>query len=628
MRGGSRVRGRSEDWRLSLQKSGARMAVCVLALCTSHSIAAAANTAYDRNRAVVSEPVFAPEVGPGPETSRLDSALRHIAAALDKVDFAYGIDWYRTKTDGNRARSFKPDNVFQLHNVSAGYREKFGEVNVDLQTSLRWTNDFTISRSDDYKIQSIYGNFERPEKWGLRLGDIFPNFSPYTFSRSARYGSHGWYRHPLWGGHIKAVGAIGITNRDQEAGVTEAGQYRRWAGGSSLDWDGEGPGFLGRTVAGFRFSSARDDASSIVSRYSASGTPIPKLDIDVYSFKYDAELPWGLTWKGEDAYSNGVRDMAASNPLHRYGTAHNTTLDWRRPSAWSAPVSFARILPVSVRADYEWVDPDFLTELGSASVDQQRWGVNTDHKWSDALDWTASYIRNEDNVKKRIKTGNAPVINISQTATFRTNIRLFELASGLWNSPEHLRSLRYGFEFRHGDQDASNGSSNRKTEDYSHTVDYRNWGINWNADYKIQLTDDDITAANDRRVDDWGIRASRSFTYSVWEFRITPSIAYRHSVDGTLRGENLNRTQTGNFGLGISQGEFTLNTGVTLTDIDRNLQNADSLNKVYTASIGFRPVFMEGLNMTFSIRHQDMEEENKTNRFQQTEGRAHVDYRF
>jgi hypothetical protein len=91
---------------------------------------------------------------------------------------------------------------------------------------------------------------------------------------------------------------------------------------------------------------------------------------------------------------------------------------------------------------------------------------------------------------------------------------------------------------------------------------------------------------------------------------------------------NLTRTQSANFGLGVAQGEFAFNTGVTFTDIDRNLVNADSLNKLYTASLGFRPVFMPGLNMTLSLRHQDVEEENKSNSYRQTEGRAHVDYRF
>lgn len=596
----------------------------------SHAVTLSPNTFYTR-----AEQTGMMEASPADDTAlrvatpRLDSALARITRILDKVDFMYGIDWYRTNTEGNKTRSFKPSNVFQLHSVSAGYREKFGDVAFDFQSSLRWTNDFTITRSRDYKIQSIYGNFERAEKWALRVGDIFPNFSPYTFTRSARYGAHGWYKYPMLGGNLKLAGALGVTNRDQEfTGGTEAGQYRRWASGTSLDWEGDdGPGPIEKLTAGFRFSNARDDGSSITSRTGSGGTPIAKMDIDVASFRYEAGLPWGISWRGENAYSNGTRDMAAANPLHRYGTAHNTALDWRRPSAWGTPGTIARVLPASIRADYEWVDPDFLTELGSAAVDQMRWGVNTDHRWSDALDWTTSFIHNENNVKRRIQAGNV-VINTSRTASFRMNMRPFELSSGLFTVPDHLRTIRYGFEFRRGEQSASNATSNSKNEDYNHSIDYKNWGINWNGDYKVQLRDDDIAATNDRRVDDWGIRASRMFTYSVWEVRITPTASYRHSVDGTLRGENLSRTQTANFGVGVSQGEFNLQTGFTLTDLDRNQRNNDSLNKTYTASLGFRPLFAPGLNMTLSFRHSDIDEENKSNSYKQTEGRAHVDYRF
>jgi hypothetical protein len=603
--------------------------LATLAIATSRAYAAPSASSYNYARTRGANATVSDDVSPRLAASRLDSALARAAAFLEKVDFMYGIDWYRTRTSGNKTRSFKPDNVFQLHNTSLGYKDRFGEVAFDFQTALRWTNDFTITRSNDYKIQSIYGNFERAEKWGLRFGDIFPNFSPYTFTRSANSGSHGWYQHPIWGGAAKLSGAIGMTNREQEfTGGSEAGQYRRWASGASLDWTGDAIGFLGKTTAGFRFSNARDDGSSITSRLGSGGTPIAKMDIDVYSFKYEAALPMGVTWRGENAYSNGVRDMAAANPLHRYGHAHNSALDWRRPSEWGEPVRLGRVLPVSLRADYEWVDPDFLTELGSAAVDQLRWGLNSDHRWSDALDWTLSFIHNEDNVKDRPKTGTLSVTNISKTATFRTNMRPFELSRGLWNAPEHLRNLRYGFEFRRGARDASNATVNQKNEDYTHTIDYKNWGVNWNADYKLQLTDDDVNAANDRRVNDWGVRASRTFTYSIWEIRITPTASYRHSVDETIRGENLSRTQTANLGLGVAQGEFDFRAGVTFTDLDRNLRNADSLNKTYTASLGFRPLFAPGLNMNFTLRHSDVEEENKSNSFQQTEGRAHVDYRF
>lgn len=559
---------------------------------------------------------------------RSDSTTERLKAIIDKIDASYGIDWYRTQTTGNTARAFRPSNTFQLHNVTAGFKDRFGAVDADIQTALRWTNDNTITRTRDYKIMSFSAQFDRRDAWFLRFGDIFPNFSPYTFSRSAQSGAHGFYNIPIWGGQFRITGAAGIANREQEyTGGTEAGQYRRWASGGSLGWDGDGPGPLGKLQVSLQASSAHDDGSSITSRRTSGGTPIPLMDIDVYSFRYAVQLPAGFSWRGEDAYSDGNRDRTRSPSLQRYGTAHNTVLDWSRPSSWGAARSLGRLLPIRFRADYEWVDPDFLTELGSAAVDQLRWGANSDFRWNENLDWTVSHLRNEDNVRERLTTSTAPIININRISSLRMNVRPFALL-GLQSLPEHIRALRYTAEFRYNDRDATNNSANQKIEDYIQSLDYRVAGMNWGADYKWQLRDDDITALSDRRMDEWGLRVSRPFTWSMWEVRFMPTAGYRSSVDRTLRGESLTKTHTGNIGLGITFGEFTLQTGYMIMDVDRNLRAADMLSRQFTGSLGFRPVFFPDLNMTFSFRHQDVREENPANSFREIETKAHVDYRF
>ncbi len=570
------------------------------------------------------------ETGDRPAFSlfRSDSTAERLKAVLEKIDAMYGIDWYRTRTSGNLARAFRPSSTFQLHNATIGYKDRYGEVDADIQTALRWTNDNSITRTRDYKMMSFAAQFDRKDAWRLRFGDIFPNFSPYTFSRSARTGVHGYYNLPLWSGQFRVTGAAGVTNREQEfTGGSEAGQYRRWASGGSLAWEGaDGPGPLGKLQVSLQAASSHDDGSSIRSRRSSGGTLIPRLDVDVYSFRYEAGLPAGFTWRGENAYSDGNRDRTRP-VLQRYGTAHNTALDWFRPSAWGAPAGLRRLLPVRFRADYEWVDPDFLTDLGSASVDQLRWGTSSDFRWNENLDWTVSHLRNEDNVTERATTSVEPIININRTSSIRMNMRPLALL-GLSSLPENLRQLRYTTEFRYNNRDASNNSANQKIEDYSHSLDHRIAGINLGADYKWQLRDDDINALTDRRMSEWGLRVSRPITWSIWEVRLTPSLGYRNSVDRTLRGENLTKTQSTNFGLGIGFGEFLIQTGYTITDVDRNLRAADALTRQFTGSFGFRPVFIPDLNMTFSFRHQHAEEENPGNSYKEIETKAHVDYRF
>lgn len=563
-----------------------------------------------------------------------DSTLERLTQALHALDVTYGVDWYRTRVSGNTTRAFRPQQTFQLHNATTGYKDRFGSVDADIQAALRWTDDITITRSRDYKLMSFSAQFDRANTWRLRFGDVFPNLSPYTYSRSARTGAHGWYAREVLGGTLKLTAVTGVTNREQEyTGRTEAGQYRRLASGGAIDWEGPGFGPLRRLKTGLRASSAHDDGSSISSRRTSGGAFIPRLDIDVYSFQYEAELPAGLTWRGENAYSDGNRDLTRGEVLQRTGTAHNTALDWSRPAAWGRPSAFARLLPIRMRADYEWVDPDFLTELGSASVDQMRWGTGADFRWNDNFDWAITHMRNQDNVRDRVTTSVVPITNVNRVSSLRMNSRPFAiLASGLGGVfgriPEHVRNIRYTSEFRYNNRDATNNSANQKIEDYSHSLDYQVLGVSLGADYKYQLTDDDIRALSDRRNDEWGLRISRPFTWSIWQVRLNPTAGYRHAVDKTIRGENYSRTQSTNFGLGITFGEFTVQTGYTISDVDRNQLASDVLTRQFTGSIGFRPVFVPDLNISFSFRHQDVTDQTPANSYRENETKAHVDYKF
>lgn len=611
------------NFRIRISTRAAATASAVLLL---QIIVLAAPNAYE----TPTEPMEDRGDRPAGEKSELNIALENgVRRIYDNLDLTYGIDWYRTGNYGDKSRSFKPDETFQMHNTTIGYDDKFGDVAMDIRSSLRWTDDITISRSKDFKIQSLYGNFEKQNKWALRFGDIFPNLSQYTYSRSARYGTHGWYKWSGLGGELKLAGALGVTNREQEfIGATQSPQYRRWASGGSLDWEGEGWKWLGKTTAGFRVSVARDDGATITSRRGPSNAKIPDLHIANYSFKYEAALPAGFGVQGENAYSNGNRDRSDESSKDRYGTAHRTAFNWRRPSAWGEPAKMARFLPISGRADYEWVSPNFLTDLGSAAVDQLKWGGGLDFRWNDSLDWSASYLLNHDNVRKRITsvTVPAPNVNINQTTSLKLNLKPFAMLLPT-AAPEFLKELKYGFEFRFNDRDATNLSANSKIEDYNHSLDYRFMGLIWSSDYKFQLTDDDIAAMNDRRTDDWGLRLSRPTTFSIFEITIAPTAGYRHSVDKTIRGHTYTRTQTSNYGITAKWGEFDVNLGYTHVDVDRNQRAADSVNDQINGSLTFRPFDIEDLNFNASIRYQDVNEENGTS-YRQMENKVHVDYKF
>ena len=74
-------------------------------------------------------------------------------------------------------------------------------------------------------------------------------------------------------------------------------------------------------------------------------------------------------------------------------------------------------------------------------------------------------------------------------------------------------------------------SVNAKIEDYIYSLTYNNWGTTFVGDYSFQITDDDATPTNDRRVQAWGLQASRPFHYKKYDVRFFPRLSYRYSRD-------------------------------------------------------------------------------------------------
>ncbi|MBL4888667.1 MAG: hypothetical protein JKX97_01440, partial [Candidatus Lindowbacteria bacterium] len=430
---------------------------------------------------------FPVDVGDGQQTARsISLKARSLKEYFDRFQMSYSGEAYRFGTYGDRSRAFRPDNTdFQnLFGLRAAKKLENG-INLETNIGMRHTTDPIISNRRDLQFTSFYASAGRKDKWLLRVGDLYPNLSRYSFSRFAE-GALGKYTQNYDKFNIKYDVVAARTQRARENNTVE-----RYASAVAATF--ESPNKVRNKPSwniGYRMSQADDQLNSVDNHGS-----IADLHIGVQSVVYGANSKSGWTMTGENAWSNGYADRKR-DPLVRQGYAWLTNIGWRKSYRAKPFEGIARIRPVAFQFNWELVDPYFQTALGVAASDQKRWSARSGHKWNENLDWTLSHLRLEDNVRNQKLT-----TTVSRTTTVGVNtnfFKLFDPNNSTWLKllPESIRNMKMRGEFRYNDRDASDNTVNAKIEDYVYSITYKNWGMSFKNDFSFQITDDDATPTN------------------------------------------------------------------------------------------------------------------------------------
>lgn len=541
---------------------------------------------------------------------------RSLRERFDRFDLVYSGDFYRFGTYGDRSRAFRPDHFYNVNNLSL-----FGQVKLqngldyELQLTNRYATDPAVTFRDDVHVTSFYSSLGRKDVWLTRVGDLYPNLSRYTLNRFAK-GGQAWFNRPV--GDDLVVRLTGVLGRVERS--REMTSLRRVAIGSAATIESARQvRYRPAWTVGYRYAGASDQLGSV-----DNALNLADLQIDGHSVVYSAQLPWGLGFQGENAWSQGTTDRRVNRS--RDGYAWSADLSWLKQSR--DPYSgLARLAPFAAQAFWELTDPYFQAPLGIASADQRRWGGRTAHRFNPNVDWTLSFLRLEDNVRDQgLNT------NITRTSNAVVNFRPFLLFGEEKNwthlLPESVRAVRMKMDFRFNDRDASNGLTNQKIEDYIYQVLYANWGWNFTGDYQFQITDDDAVPVSDRRLQAYGVRMTRPFHWREWNMRFFPLLAYRVSRDRFRLTGSATRLQTTTAGVSVNWEELSGMLNYTYADADRTPAGNDYRQQRIASSVTYKPYLYPNFSSTLTYGYGDVDDEQPRRSYRQTETRLIVGYTF
>lgn len=553
---------------------------------------------------------------------------RSLKERFDRFNVGYSGDYYRYGTYGDRSRAFRPDETFFINNLSIHTSERLDNgLDYDGKIVLRSVTDPTLRgglRDDDkdradVHITSFYSTLGRKDVWEVRVGDLFPNLSRYSFNRFGK-GAQANYFRTMGPVRVKTTAVAARIER-----AREGRNLRRIAFGAATTLESLRL-IRGRRqwMMGYRYAATSDVMSSVDNPRTGTGTAFADLQQTVHSLEYGAQFKHGWSVEGENAWSDGSIDRRTDRD--RAGYAWRTDVAWLR-TATAPRQGWMRLAPFALQFNWELADPYFRSPVGVSSRDQKRWGGRTAHRFNDNFDWTMSFLRLEDNVRNQLS-----FTTPSRTTNVTANLRPFRLFGDAdnWTDklPQSVRDIRARVEFRYNDRDATNGSVNSKTEDYIYQLLYTNWGANFTADYQFQITDDDRSPLSDRRLQAFGLRVTRPFHYKKWNIRFFPSVGYRVSRDHYRLTGNSTDLQTTNLGLTATWEELSGNFTYTIQDSNREPRGNDFLQNRFNGSITYKPYLFPSFSSVLTYGYMDQNEETGSRSYRQTETRLTVAYTF
>lgn len=564
---------------------------------------------------------FPIEAGDGKQIAQsVGLKARSLKEYFDRLQISYGLDAYRIGTQGDRTRAFRPDKTY-YQNLLGGRAVKTLKNGVELESnlSLRHVTDPIITIRDDVHITSFYGSATKKDRWSIRAGDLYPNLSRYTFSRFSE-GLMGSYMNDVGPVRWNLTGVFSQTERAREANTLRRGASAGAATFSSLTMVRNKP----KWEIGYRQSHASDKVKSVDNHGAAVD-----LHVGSQAVIYSTNLPSGWSIDGENSWSSGTPNRKSLTDSHvRDGFAWLTNISWLKDFSSKPYEGIQRLRPFAFQANWELVDPYYLSPLGVAAADQQRWTVRTAHRWNENLDWGISHLRLQDNVRNQKNvTSTSRTTSVSVNTSF---FKLFDEESSTWIKllPESFLDMKMRGEFRFNDRDASDATVNSKIEDYVYSVTYNNWGTTFTNDYSFQISDDDATPANDRRVQTWGVLATRPIHWKKLDVRLFPRMGYRLSRDRFRLTGRYSDIQTTTLGIGVNWEELSANLNYLILDSNREPAGTDYLQNKVSGDFTYRPYLFPGFQGTLGLAYTDYNDETTSRDYTQLETKMTIRYVF
>jgi hypothetical protein len=454
-------------------------------------------------------------------------------SVLTQVDYA--------QVSGNDAKSFLTDGVDYLSEVNLNLQEKlWRNYNLQGQVMLRKTDNPRIEPRRDVRVKEYSLKVANPENL-LLFGDFYGELSPFTLSNTLE-GLTAEIQ-PSDRFNMKYIAA-----RQYDADEA-AGKYQRNVYGVKLDtFLFMRSAIISNARVGVQAVTTQDDSSTL-----SSASTLQDLRNSVFSIDGDLSFTKGFSMNYEFARSfylededaADVKDQSSGNSFHVA-----PQMQWR---------------DTVVRHVYNYTQPDFYTESGSASPDKIQHLTTVDHRVNQQVSLSLmhnyywDHLTNSDLTKRTIndeKTVSMNIMPLTSRKTFRTRVHT-------------------SFNTRDSDDRANSAESQTLTMGFAVNDRWHEADVGFSYEYRA------FTSEADDSQNDYFNRLGFNFSreYELFTRRLyltlAPSVDIRRTKRDPNQDVNVNVSFSGQYD--VSE-DFLSRFGHNLVDSDNAGPDKDYMN--------------------------------------------------
>lgn len=463
---------------------------------------------------------------------------------------------YDQNIRGDRTRS---THVLGTHNRQDGMlsyeRSLKNGIQMRAQGSYRQTDDLeVVGDGNRLRFEGQFVEFGRPTDFLVRAGDITPQFSSYTFAKSAE-GVHGIKNYETKSGVLQLQVFAARTQRERDPGAflrTARGARvaRVWKIGNDAAHVGIGASRVG----------VREDLGSIAPEAAASQLGFP-MD-SVSSLNYFVDTRQGFHFEGEIARSQseqqtGPGNLVAPAPATRRGGAHRQSIGYTRSGK-------------NITIEHERIEPTFDAIDAAATLDIDRQSIFVSVPINPKVTVTSFFQRVYNDVINQIgRTGENKTYNVAVSSTPFNDSR-----------SKYLVGLNLGAIGTFSKSEATDASTDRFDRDYTFSI--ANTIRRLTASYSLRTADnvDFLDVNNTRRPNHSNYQIGYDIiggNNNYW--KVSPFVNIGHDHDVNVAARLIDRSNEASVGFNGNYGSRATFTARRDDRVQRN-RTSDRLSLV------------------------------------------------
>jgi hypothetical protein len=384
--------------------------------------------------------------------------------------------YYNDITGAGKSQSSLTDGFNYMDTLNLYGSDERDGLKYNYNLGLKFTDD----RRNDVKnisITNLNGSFNK-DAHSLALGDIFESFSQYTLASSLKGMQYKFKKDDSKLPEVTAVFGYPYPRWDSVWKDTKTAVTKRQVYGARLDEN------LGELNLGVNYLKSHD--VELVNDNA-------KYDSKNYSFDLDYIIIPGLTLNGEYAKSDYDEKVSATSAD---GNAYRMEI-----------VGDAD--PSRVSIEYENIDPDFLSLLGSAVPDRKKIKTGWRYKYSKLKTFNTALLWYRDNLdgqKSATTYSLRPEISMavkkvipSRPYSYANFSYKFDRRYGINSQKDHYFNVNYRDKFNEIDNDTNLGYTLYKTDSKIRDASE----INFNTSFNTRLESQDSVYTPQLNLGSW-----------------------------------------------------------------------------------------------------------------------------